>query len=94
MLRSTLIFLTVSVFLGQSAPERKVAGSAVSSTHDPHVQIHLPESAQYVGADRFRRELLAAAEAYDLKIEAIVFWMACAAAPGSGASRTGRPTTM
>ncbi|HEU0367834.1 MAG TPA: hypothetical protein VFR42_01405 [Candidatus Acidoferrum sp.] len=53
MLRSTLIFLTVSVFLGQSAPERKVAGSAVSSTHDPHVQIHLPESAQYVGADRW-----------------------------------------
>ena len=53
MLRATLIFLTLSVFLGQSAPERKVAGSAVSSTHDPHVQIHLPESATYVGADRW-----------------------------------------
>jgi hypothetical protein len=53
MLRSTLIFLTVNAFFGQSAPERKVAGSAVSSTHDPHVQIHLPESAKYVGADRW-----------------------------------------
>jgi hypothetical protein len=28
------------------------------------------------------------------KIEAIVVWIACAAARGSGASRTGRPTTM
>ena len=55
MLRATLIFLTVSVFLGQSAPERKVAGSAVSSRHDPHVQIHLPESAKYVGADRWNQ---------------------------------------
>src|SRR5215470_8988756 len=36
-----------------TAPDRKVSGSAVSSTHDPNVQIHLPESAKYVGADRF-----------------------------------------
>jgi len=53
MRRSTLIFLTVSVFLGQSAPERRVADSAISSRRDPHVQIHLPESAKYVGADRW-----------------------------------------
>jgi len=53
MLRSVPTFLTVSLFLLQSAPERNVAGSAVSSTHDPHVQIHLPESAKYVGADRW-----------------------------------------
>jgi len=53
MLRSTLMFLAISAFLGQSAPERKVTGSAVSSAHDPHVQIHLPESAKYVGADRW-----------------------------------------
>ena len=47
------MFLAISAFLGQSAPERKVTGSAVSSAHDPHVQIHLPESAKYVGADRW-----------------------------------------
>jgi hypothetical protein len=52
MLRSALTFLAVSTLLGQSAPERKVAGSAVFSTHDP-VKIHLPESAKYVGADRW-----------------------------------------
>jgi hypothetical protein len=34
-------------------PERNVAGSAVSSIRDPRVQINLPESAKYVGADRW-----------------------------------------
>jgi hypothetical protein len=53
MRRSALIFLTVNLFLGQSAPERKVTGSAVSSTRDPHVQIQLPQSAKYLGADRW-----------------------------------------
>jgi len=53
MLRSLLMFLVASALLGQSAPERKVVGSAVSSTQDPRVQIHLPESAKYVGADRW-----------------------------------------
>jgi hypothetical protein len=47
----------MALFLVQAGspehPQRKVAGSAVSSTRDPHVQIRLPESAKYVGADRF-----------------------------------------
>ena len=37
----------------QTTPDRRVSGSAISSTHDPHVQVHLPETAHYVGADRF-----------------------------------------
>jgi hypothetical protein len=37
----------------QTAPDRRVSGTAISSTHDPHVQIRLPEATQYVGADRF-----------------------------------------
>lgn len=37
----------------QTAPDRQVSGTAISSTHDPHVQIHLPAATQYVGADRF-----------------------------------------
>ena len=36
-----------------SAPERQVTRSAIVSAHDPGVRIHLPESAQYVGADRW-----------------------------------------
>lgn len=34
-------------------PDRKVTGSAISSTHDPDIKIHLPESAKYAGADRW-----------------------------------------
>ena len=37
----------------QTASDRQVSGTAISSAHDPHVQIHLPEAAKYVGADRF-----------------------------------------
>jgi hypothetical protein len=48
-----LAFAPALLLQQTSAPERKVAGSAVSSTHDPHMQIHLPESAKYVGADRW-----------------------------------------
>jgi hypothetical protein len=39
--------------LSAQTPDRQVSGTAISSSHDPHVLIHLPESAQYVGADRF-----------------------------------------
>lgn len=50
-----LLTLALIPFLFQQppAPDRKVSGSAVSSTHDPNLQIHLPESAKYVGADRW-----------------------------------------
>jgi len=54
--RKRLLALAIApafLFQHPGAPERKAAGSAVSSPHDPQVQIHLPESAQYVGADRW-----------------------------------------
>jgi hypothetical protein len=51
----TLLALALLSFLlpQSSAPDRKVSGPSISSTHDPNVQIHLPESAKYVGADRW-----------------------------------------
>jgi hypothetical protein len=36
-----------------AAPERKVAGNVIISDRDPRVQIELPKSVQYVGADRW-----------------------------------------
>lgn len=39
--------------VAQSAPERKVEGSLIISKRDPAVEIQLPKSAQYVGADRW-----------------------------------------
>jgi len=42
-----------SLLLQSSAPDRKVSGSSISSAHDPNIQIHLPESAKYIGADRW-----------------------------------------
>lgn len=47
------VLLLPLVLAAQTAPDRQVSGTAISSTHDPHVQIHLPEAAKYVGADRF-----------------------------------------
>ena len=38
---------------GNRPPERQVTAHAVSSAHDPTVRIQLPESAQYVGANRW-----------------------------------------
>ena len=47
--------LCVFSFLAEqsAAPERKVTRSAVLSAQDPGVRVQLPESAQYVGADRW-----------------------------------------
>jgi hypothetical protein len=36
-----------------AGPERKVQSNVLTSERDPRVQIRLPESARYVGADRF-----------------------------------------
>jgi hypothetical protein len=50
-------FLTVllAAFLAfqSPTPDRSVSKSVVSSTHDPKLQVHLPEAAHYVGADRW-----------------------------------------
>ena len=37
----------------QLTPDRKVAGHTITSDHDPKVEIELPPSAVYAGADRF-----------------------------------------
>jgi len=39
--------------LAGANPERKIEGSRVISQHDPAVDIRLPNSAQYAGADRW-----------------------------------------
>ena len=36
-----------------AGPERKVQNNVVTSERNPKVQVRLPQSAQYVGADRF-----------------------------------------
>jgi hypothetical protein len=48
-----IVSLTGSLFAETTAPERKVDGNAVISGRDPKLQIELPASVQYVGADRW-----------------------------------------
>jgi hypothetical protein len=45
--------LLLSIPLQSSPPERQVDHNAVTSLHDPAVKIRLPNSAVYVGADRW-----------------------------------------
>jgi len=49
-----LFFLALvpSLLLQAAAPDRKASGT-ISSSHYPNVQIQLPKSAEYVGADRW-----------------------------------------
>jgi hypothetical protein len=42
-----------SATAADKAPDRKVDGTTISSSHDPAVKITLPATAQYVGADRW-----------------------------------------
>jgi hypothetical protein len=55
MLKSIAVaFLALSFLAAQTtSPERKVAGNVISSERDPKVQIRLPGSVQYLGADRW-----------------------------------------
>lgn len=36
-----------------AGPERKVEGNVITSERDPAVRVHVPKSAEYVGADRW-----------------------------------------
>ena len=45
--------LMTSGAVAADAPERTVRGTAVSSQHSPPVHIEVPDSAHYVGADRW-----------------------------------------
>ncbi|HEY0564268.1 MAG TPA: hypothetical protein VGC88_01720 [Terriglobales bacterium] len=56
MLRTLTILLIFCIGCATAqtkAPGRKVNGNVITSAHDPALQIALPESAQYVGADRW-----------------------------------------
>ena len=55
MLKQIAVVVFFCVFLPAQAtgPERKVEGNLITSERDPRVRIHLPNSAQYVGADRW-----------------------------------------
>ena len=55
MLKQIVVAIIFCISLaGQSrAPERKVQGNVITSEREPKVRIQLPESARYVGADRW-----------------------------------------
>jgi hypothetical protein len=55
LIRHFAYFVCLTIFLAQQtvAPERKVERSAVLSARDPNVRVRFPQSAQYVGADRW-----------------------------------------
>ena len=49
-----LVSLALGFVTAQTtSPERKVSGNVISSERDPKVQIRLPKSVQYIGADRW-----------------------------------------
>jgi len=82
MAKQLLAFALVPFFFAQSsAPDRRVSGSTLTSNHDPNLQIRLPESAQYVGADRWILydiadcELHAFVEADDGKNVQRLYWI-------------------
>ena len=55
MLKPVVIPILLSGLLAalMSAPERTVAGSVITSDHEPQARIRLPASVQYAGADRW-----------------------------------------
>jgi hypothetical protein len=55
LVKQALTIVLCCAFLrGQTAgPERRVEGNVITSERDPAVRVHLPKSAEYVGADRW-----------------------------------------
>jgi hypothetical protein len=55
LVKQALAIVLCCAFLrGQTAgPERRVEGNVITSERDPAVRVHLPKSAEYVGADRW-----------------------------------------
>ncbi len=55
MIRQFACLVCFATFLTPqtTAPERKVESNAVLSPHDPNVRVQFPQSAQYLGADRW-----------------------------------------
>lgn len=50
---AVLILLCISLAAQTTAPERKVQKNVITSVRDPSIRIQIPESVQYVGADRW-----------------------------------------
>jgi hypothetical protein len=82
MPRKLLALALIPFLIPQSSkPDRQVSGSTISSSRDPNVEIRLPESAKYVGADRWILydiadcELYAFAEADAAKNVQRLYWI-------------------
>ena len=58
------LLLGAAAIAADKAPDRKVEGTTISSSHDPAVKITLPATAQYVGADRWNLYDFADAEVH------------------------------
>ena len=55
MLKHIIAVISCCAFFAtqNEAPERRVEGNTITSEHDPKLRIQLPESVEYVGADRW-----------------------------------------
>ena len=55
MLKQIIVVISCCAFFAtqNQAPDRRVEGNTITSEHDPKLRIRLPESVQYVGADRW-----------------------------------------
>ena len=49
----TILLLSCALAAQTMGPERTVQGTVITSERDPKVRLRLPESAHYVGADRW-----------------------------------------
>jgi hypothetical protein len=48
-----IVFSCAFLAAQTTGPERKVESNVITSARDPAVRVHLPNSAEYVGADRW-----------------------------------------
>jgi hypothetical protein len=60
----TILLLSCALAAQTMGPERTVQGTVISSERDPKVRLRLPESAHYVGADRWILYNIADCELY------------------------------
>ena len=53
MAKQVLAIVLCCAFLPAQTGERRVEGNVITSERDPAVRVHVPKSAEYVGADRW-----------------------------------------
>ena len=63
-LAASLLLGAAATIAADKAPDRKVEGTTISSSHDPALKITLPATAQYVGSDRWNLYDFADAEVH------------------------------